>query len=81
MQQTIATIAYIVSDYDEAIQFFVETLGFDLVEDTCLEQEQSGKRWVVVKPKGPVGSDPTFYRLTLGRLVADCELNGTAICV
>jgi catechol 2,3-dioxygenase-like lactoylglutathione lyase family enzyme len=51
MRQTIATIAYVVRDYDEAIQFFVETLGFDLVEDTCREQEQRGKRWVVVRPK------------------------------
>jgi len=33
----------------------VEALGFDLVEDTRLEQERSGKRWVVVKPKGTVG--------------------------
>ena len=57
MQQIIATIAYIVSDYDEAIQFFVETLGFDLVEDTSREQEQPGKRWVVVRPKGSVGRD------------------------
>jgi catechol 2,3-dioxygenase-like lactoylglutathione lyase family enzyme len=55
MRQTIATVAYVVKDYDEAIKFFIETLGFDLIEDTCLEQEQSGKRWVVVKPRGPVG--------------------------
>ena len=55
MQQTLATVAYVVRDYDEAINFFVETLGFDLIEDTCLEQEQPGKRWVVVKPKGPAG--------------------------
>ena len=32
----------------------MEALGFDLVEDTRLEQERSGKRWVVVKPKGTV---------------------------
>jgi len=56
MRQTIAAISYLVSDYDEAITFFVEKLGFDLVEDTCLEQEQAGKRWVVVKPKGATGS-------------------------
>ena len=55
MQQAIATITYVVKDYDEAIAFFVEKLGFDLIEDTNLEQEQSGKRWVVVKPKGSAG--------------------------
>ena len=37
MRQTIANITYLVQDYDEAIEFFVEKLGFDLIEDTCLE--------------------------------------------
>ena len=55
MQQTITTLTYVVRDYDEAIAFFVEKLGFDLVEDTCLEQEQPDKRWVVVRPKGATG--------------------------
>jgi catechol 2,3-dioxygenase-like lactoylglutathione lyase family enzyme len=70
MRQTIATIAYIVSDYDEAIQFFVETLGFDLVEDTCMEQEQPGKRWVVVRPRGSGGCS-----LLLARAVGDSQLS------
>ena len=52
MKQSIAAITYVVRDYDEAIAFFVEKLGFDLIEDICLEQEQPGKRWVVVRPKG-----------------------------
>jgi catechol 2,3-dioxygenase-like lactoylglutathione lyase family enzyme len=55
MQQTIAAITYVVKDYDEAIAFFIEKLGFDLVEDTCLEQEQADKRWVVVRPRGSTG--------------------------
>jgi catechol 2,3-dioxygenase-like lactoylglutathione lyase family enzyme len=55
MKQTIATITYVVRDYDEAVDFFVGSLGFDLIEDTCLEKEQPGKRWVVVRPKGSVG--------------------------
>lgn len=55
MQQSIATIAYVVNDYDEAINFFVEILGFELIENTCLELEQPGKRWVVVKPGGSGG--------------------------
>jgi catechol 2,3-dioxygenase-like lactoylglutathione lyase family enzyme len=70
MRQTIAAITYVVSDYDEAIQFFVETLGFDLVEDTCLEQEQPGKRWVLVRPKGSVGCS-----LLLAKAVGDSQLS------
>ena len=70
MQQTLATVAYIVRDYDEAIQFFVEVLGFDLVEDSCLEQEQTGKRWVVVRPRGSVGSS-----LLLAKAVGEPQLS------
>ena len=55
MQQTIAAITYVVKDYDEAIAFFVDKLGFDLVEDICLEQEQPDKRWGVVKPRCATG--------------------------
>jgi catechol 2,3-dioxygenase-like lactoylglutathione lyase family enzyme len=70
MRQTITTVAYVVRDYDEAIKFFVETLGFDLIEDTCREQEQPGKRWVVVKPKGPAGCS-----LLLAKAVGDLQLS------
>jgi catechol 2,3-dioxygenase-like lactoylglutathione lyase family enzyme len=70
MRQTVATIAYVVSDYDEAIQFFVEKLGFDLVEDTSREQEQPGKRWVVVRPKGSAGCS-----LLLAKAVGDAQLS------
>ena len=69
MQQTIATITYVVKDYDEAIDFFVESLGFKLIEDICLEQEQSGKRWVVVRPKGSAGCS-----LLLAKAVGDLQL-------
>jgi catechol 2,3-dioxygenase-like lactoylglutathione lyase family enzyme len=41
----LATI--VVDDYDEAIAFFVGTLGFNLLEDADLGE---GKRWVVVRP-------------------------------
>jgi catechol 2,3-dioxygenase-like lactoylglutathione lyase family enzyme len=47
MGQTIAAVALIVRDYDEAIAFFTDRLGFTLVEDSPLE---AGKRWVVVRP-------------------------------
>ena len=45
----LAHIAYLVSDYDEAIGWFTERLGFILVEDTPLSPS---KRWVVVAPPG-----------------------------
>lgn len=48
--------ALIVDDYDEAIRFFVEVLGFDLVEDSPALSTRDGrpKRWVVVRPPGAV---------------------------
>ena len=50
MNQSLAYVAIVVGDYDEAIAFYVGTLGFELVEDTALPDEN--KRWVVVKPRG-----------------------------
>jgi catechol 2,3-dioxygenase-like lactoylglutathione lyase family enzyme len=50
MKQSLALTALIVRDYDEAIAFYTQTLGFDLLEDTFLPAE--GKRWVVVAPPG-----------------------------
>jgi catechol 2,3-dioxygenase-like lactoylglutathione lyase family enzyme len=49
MSQHLAAIALVVSDYDEAIDFYVDKLGFDLVEDTRLSDS---KRWVLVAPPG-----------------------------
>jgi catechol 2,3-dioxygenase-like lactoylglutathione lyase family enzyme len=47
-------VALIVDDYDEAIRFFVDVLGFELVEDSPALTSRSGrpKRWVVVRPPG-----------------------------
>jgi catechol 2,3-dioxygenase-like lactoylglutathione lyase family enzyme len=46
-------VAIIVDDYDEAIEFFVEVLGFELVEDSpSLTNDGRAKRWVVVRPRG-----------------------------
>jgi catechol 2,3-dioxygenase-like lactoylglutathione lyase family enzyme len=46
-------ITIIVADYDPAIRFFVDALGFDLVEDTpSLTNDGRAKRWVVVRPPG-----------------------------
>jgi catechol 2,3-dioxygenase-like lactoylglutathione lyase family enzyme len=47
-------MAVIVHDYDEAIDFFVGVLGFELVEDAPATTTEGGrpKRWVVVRPPG-----------------------------
>lgn len=47
-------VALIVTDYDEAIRFFVDLLGFELVEDSPARTSEGGrpKRWVVVRPPG-----------------------------
>jgi catechol 2,3-dioxygenase-like lactoylglutathione lyase family enzyme len=45
--------ALLVHDYDEAIGFFVDALGFELVEDSPARTEDGRpKRWVVVRPPG-----------------------------
>lgn len=60
MQQAIAHVALVVRDYDEAIDFFVGTLGFTLVEDTF--QPEQNKRWVVVSPPGASGTSLLLAR-------------------
>jgi len=46
-------VAIVVDDYDPAIQFFVDKLGFELVEDSpSLTNDGRPKRWVVVRPPG-----------------------------
>ncbi len=52
MRQSIAHIALVVADYDEAIEFYTAKLGFELVEDTALSDS---KRWVLVAPKNSDG--------------------------
>jgi catechol 2,3-dioxygenase-like lactoylglutathione lyase family enzyme len=48
-------LALIVDDYDEAIGFFVDALGFELVEDSpALTNDGRPKRWVVVRPPGAI---------------------------
>jgi len=54
MKQSIGQIALVVRDYDEAINFYVGTLGFTLVEDTCIPEQE--KRWVIIAPPGATES-------------------------
>lgn len=50
MKQFIGLTALVVRDYDEALAFYLEKLGFRLVED--LDVPEQKKRWVVVAPPG-----------------------------
>jgi catechol 2,3-dioxygenase-like lactoylglutathione lyase family enzyme len=50
MNQSIAHVALVVRDYDEALDFYIGKLGFRLLEDT--HQPEQDKRWVVVAPPG-----------------------------
>ena len=46
-------VAIVVRDYDPAIRFFVDILGFELVEDSpAVASDGGAKRWVVVRPPG-----------------------------
>jgi catechol 2,3-dioxygenase-like lactoylglutathione lyase family enzyme len=62
MKQSIGYVALVVQDYDEAIKFYVDTLGFRLIEDMFIEVQN--KRWVLVAPPGS-----TETRLLLARAV------------
>lgn len=64
MQQRMGLTAVVVRDYDEAIEFYTEKLGFELIEDTFIPAQQ--KRWVVVAPRGARES-----RILLARAVGE----------
>jgi catechol 2,3-dioxygenase-like lactoylglutathione lyase family enzyme len=53
MKQTIVHVAIVVNDCDEAIDFYTKKLGFELVEDTYIPEQN--KRWVLVIPPGSDG--------------------------
>ncbi len=53
MNQSLTQFALLVDDYDEAIAYYTDKLGFELLEDTPLNDT---KRWVVIKPKGSAGA-------------------------
>ena len=54
MKHSIAHVALVVRDYDEAIAFYTQKLGFTLIEDTY--QPEQDKRWVVVAPAASNGA-------------------------
>jgi catechol 2,3-dioxygenase-like lactoylglutathione lyase family enzyme len=60
VQQSLGLVALVVRDYDEAIAFYVGTLGFTLLEDTYVPAQH--KRWVVVAPPGVGGAQLLLAR-------------------
>ncbi len=70
MHQRLNLTALIVDEYDTAISFFVDKLGFELRDDTALAD---GKRWVVVAPHGGVSG------LLLARAVGIGNVKRSAI--
>lgn len=49
MNQRLMHITLVVADYDEAIAWYTQKLGFKLIEDTTLSEV---KRWVLIQPPG-----------------------------
>ena len=68
MSQRLSLTALLVRDYDEAIDFYVRKLGFELREDTDMG---GGKRWVVVGPVGGDGAGLLLARPTDGKGVGE----------
>lgn len=60
MNQSIIHIALVVREYDEAIAYYTGTLGFRLVEDTYVAEQD--KRWVLVAPPGSTGTEILLAR-------------------
>lgn len=54
MKQSIAHVALVVPDYDEAIDFYTNTLDFQLLEDTYIPDQD--KRWVLIAPRNGNGA-------------------------
>jgi catechol 2,3-dioxygenase-like lactoylglutathione lyase family enzyme len=50
LKQSLGLTALLVREYDEALKFYVEILGFELVHDTFIAAQD--KRWVVIAPAG-----------------------------
>lgn len=57
MPQSLAHVTFLVRDYDEALNFFTDALGFRVVEDSPLP---GGKRWLLVAPPASRGTNLLF---------------------
>jgi catechol 2,3-dioxygenase-like lactoylglutathione lyase family enzyme len=61
LKQGIGLVTLVVRDYDEAIAYFTQKLGFTLIEDSPVG---AAKRWVVVAPPGAVGTGLLLAKAT-----------------
>ena len=68
--QWLSTISLVVRDYDEALAFYVGKLGFTLVEDSFVPEQN--KRWVVIEPPG---ADGRGAKLLLARGVGEAQIS------
>ena len=68
----LAAITFLVRDYDEAIAWFVDVLGFELVEDTQLSLS---KRWVRVAPPN------SEFSLLLAKADTPAQINAVGLAV
>lgn len=64
MAKGIQYVTLVVRDYDEAIAYYTGTLGFELIEDTDLDED---KRWVLVRPSGDTGACLLLARAVTAR--------------
>jgi catechol 2,3-dioxygenase-like lactoylglutathione lyase family enzyme len=63
MAQTLGYVALVVRDYDEALAFFTQSLGFSVVEDSVSEDRLgNNKRWLLVSPPGSRGTSLLLAR-------------------
>src|SRR5215469_2373436 len=60
MSQSLALVSVVVREYAEALDFYVGALGFTLIEDTYIPEQD--KRWVVVAPPGSSGTSLLLAR-------------------
>ena len=61
MKQELSHIALVITDYDEAIDFYTQQLNFTLIEDSVLSET---KRWVVISPPGSTGCQLLLAKAT-----------------
>jgi catechol 2,3-dioxygenase-like lactoylglutathione lyase family enzyme len=63
MTQNLGYVALLVRDYDEALTFFIHSLGFTVIEDTVAKDRLGNdKRWVLVSPPGSRGTNLLLAR-------------------
>ncbi len=64
MKTHIARISLVIYDYDEAIAYYTEKLGFDVLEDMQISETD---RWITVAPKGSTGFSLVLAKAATGK--------------